>query len=447
MIIFYIICPLVLAMSYYLNLYPLVVIVLMFFFVDYYKSEKKYPSRQLLLSLFLFLLFHNYWIYSLYPWVGGKIAALFLTLGLTLYFFVFFFIFFKLIRIIKEQPFSFIILGIAWTIFERLLTLGPFGYPFYSLYLTQVYAPYLYIAYNPFGASLLTFGLVSITAFIAKLIVCKEKQEKYIPGLLFIILLLIVLTGIRSLLPEKAAHNQRQLQVALVQTDVKEELRHNADYYENLLNNYLQLLTFVVSKEKNLDVIILPESIIPALWENKIVRLLNENDVIGKKVLIFGLPARRDNKIYNSVMFYRDGNVEKNYYKNHLVPFGERVPWLFGFLRPMDLVDYDASRTIEPVTIQSVRYGTVICYESAFPALYKRIKDSDLFLVLTNDAWFHACFKELHLRSAICRAAEYRKYLLFVSNGGKSAVIDENGRIRRILPSNKEGYIIYKVPL
>jgi apolipoprotein N-acyltransferase len=145
----------------------------------------------------------------------------------------------------------------------------------------------------------------------------------------------------------------------------------------------------------------------------------------------------------------RDGLRPRFYRKQHLVPFGEYLPfrrWL-PFLKKIVPIGGDfepgtdpaplALRTGERVTL----VGTLICYEDVFPALARRAAaaGAEVLFVATNNGWFGETGAPYqHAAHSVLRAVETRRPVIRVGNGGWSGWIDEYGRIREVLRNERQ---------
>lgn len=70
----------------------------------------------------------------------------------------------------------------------------------------------------------------------------------------------------------------------------------------------------------------------------------------------------------------------------------------------------------------------------------------DVMLNLTNDGWFWgSSILDLHLRSNILRAVEFRRPNLVAANTGISGWIGPSGRLNGKVEKKEEGYLIAKV--
>ena len=125
-----------------------------------------------------------------------------------------------------------------------------------------------------------------------------------------------------------------------------------------------------------------------------------------------------------------------------MVPFGEYFPLTeyFGFLYEK-ILDIPFSNLTPPeiknnvININDVNVGLNICYEDIFKTSYDKFNEADLFINLTNDAWYdRSPAAHQHLQIAQARAMEYQKPIVRATNTGVTAYIDANGTIQNQLP-------------
>jgi apolipoprotein N-acyltransferase len=134
------------------------------------------------------------------------------------------------------------------------------------------------------------------------------------------------------------------------------------------------------------------------------------------------------------------GAYLSRYDKVHLVPFGEFVPWPFGFAQNIssEVGDFEAGRRVVVSPVGAHRIGAFICYESVFPNFVRQFAadGAELLVNISNDGWFGAtAARWQHLTIVRMRAAENRRWLLRSTNNGITATIDPAGRLRGVLPS------------
>jgi apolipoprotein N-acyltransferase len=122
------------------------------------------------------------------------------------------------------------------------------------------------------------------------------------------------------------------------------------------------------------------------------------------------------------------------YDKIKLVPFGEFVPDIFGWVNRItkEAGDFQAGNRVVVFPVGEHRIGAFICYESAFPDLVRQFAHGGAALLvnLSNDGYFgHTSAREQHLELVRMRAAENRRWILRATNDGISAQIDPAGRV------------------
>ncbi|MAT12401.1 MAG: apolipoprotein N-acyltransferase [Rhodopirellula sp.] len=184
--------------------------------------------------------------------------------------------------------------------------------------------------------------------------------------------------------------------------------------------------------------------------------------VLGKALLIGGTSAidltTEATPMYNTaVLVSPEGKVLDMYHKNHLVMFGEYIPLGETFPSLYNLLPISA---LAPGTgellfdIQGVKFCPNICFESTVPHRIRNMmlatdadgRRPDVMLNLTNDGWFWgSSILDLHLRSNILRAVEFRRPNLVAANTGISGWIGPSGRLKGKVEKKEEGYLIAKV--
>ena len=158
--------------------------------------------------------------------------------------------------------------------------------------------------------------------------------------------------------------------------------------------------------------------------------------------LLTGIPTRNTTtrQYHNSVMAL--GTASGIYHKQHLVPFGEYVPferWLGGTMAFLNLpmsVFSPGPALQQPIRANDVRIGTAICYEIVFPDLVATTANrSNLLLTVSNDSWFgRSIGPKQHFQMARMRAAENRKPLIRATNDGITALINHHGKVVATTP-------------
>ncbi|HLX43720.1 MAG TPA: apolipoprotein N-acyltransferase [Bryobacteraceae bacterium] len=137
----------------------------------------------------------------------------------------------------------------------------------------------------------------------------------------------------------------------------------------------------------------------------------------------------------NSAFLYDpSGALIERYDKIKLVPFGEFVPDVFGWVNRItkEAGDFASGTRIVEFPVNGHRLGAFICYESAFPDLVRQFTagGAEVLVNLSNDGYFgHSAAREQHLSLVRMRAAENRRWILRATNDGITTTVDPAGRV------------------
>jgi apolipoprotein N-acyltransferase len=157
--------------------------------------------------------------------------------------------------------------------------------------------------------------------------------------------------------------------------------------------------------------------------------------------ILLGATTRLDetHRATEALLFTPEGRLADRYQKRRLVPFGEFVPFgsVLGRLVPAtrEGVPYDKvpGRRLEPLVIDGVPVGPLICWESAYPGDARQLTrdGARLLLVMTNNASFGTgAGPRQHLAAGQLRAVESGRTIVQAAVTGISAVIEPNGATR-----------------
>ena len=170
----------------------------------------------------------------------------------------------------------------------------------------------------------------------------------------------------------------------------------------------------------------------------------------------------------------KDGLRAVAYNKIQLVPFGEMVPIIghFEWFQRLAIAGSFYPGADAPIfESHGVKFGSVICFESAFPSLSSALarKGAQMLVVLTNDAWYDpkylmekggfwgtlfktpflrglaAAGPDQHFAHSIFRAIETRLPVVRAANSGISAVILPTGEVQQRLDYSTAGQFVATV--
>ncbi|MEN0064099.1 MAG: apolipoprotein N-acyltransferase [Myxococcota bacterium] len=147
-----------------------------------------------------------------------------------------------------------------------------------------------------------------------------------------------------------------------------------------------------------------------------------------------GEDGGRETINFNSVYhFERDGSLGERYDKMVPLPFGEY--WPFGsFLKELSyqlgIGNFRPGDT--PVVFQGDRakMASPICYEAILPHVCRRFDEAEMFVTVTNDAWFlDTSAPHLHAMLAAVRSTELGIPMIRSAYTGVSFVVEPHGAI------------------
>ncbi len=251
------------------------------------------------------------------------------------------------------------------------------------------------------------------------------------------------------------------VRVALIQPNIS-----LSDYWDPLLKPYVvekNLSLSAAAMKKNPDLIIWPETAFPQfIWDHaelfeKVRSFALENNV----QILLGAVTRRGEAYFNSaILIDREGKMPRVYNKQHLVLFGEYIPFRKEFPFLEQVVPIDDFTAGEGNVLFPLRGGgsfsPLICFEDTIPDLARRATaDGAGFLVnMTNDAWFGPSRQPgMHLDNAAFRAIENHRTLVRATNTGMSCRVLPTGEVSGCVAAEDgrqimaEGFLVIDVPV
>lgn len=244
--------------------------------------------------------------------------------------------------------------------------------------------------------------------------------------------------------------------VRLIQPNAAQNLKWRPDMVPVFFERQLELMS---SKAGTVpDVMILPETAVAYSLNDKNGALRQISDAAGASEVIGGFYRRANGGTYNSLFLAtKNGGIKATYDKQHLVPFGEYIPFVdqlrkFGVRGLADIQGSGFLKGTTPAIIQTStagRFLPMICYEAIFPGMAKiRHERPDWILHITNDAWFGDFSGPYqHFSQVRVRAIEQGLPVVRSANTGISAVIDPYGRIISSIELGVAGYLDAHIPL
>lgn len=233
------------------------------------------------------------------------------------------------------------------------------------------------------------------------------------------------------------------VRVALLQGNIPQDLKFQAERYATTLSTYRRLI-----EASRAQLIVLPETAIPRFLDlvdpaylRDLVRIAREK----RADLLIGAPLRdAQGHYFNSVVSVGESPTQR-YDKSHLVPFGEFVPAGFGWIvktLTIPLADFSPGpEHPAPLALAGQLVAPDICYEDAFgEEIIRQLPQATLLVNVSNVAWFgDSLAPAQHLQMSRMRAMETGRYMLRATNTGVTAIIDPRGTVVARLPQFSEG--------
>lgn len=230
--------------------------------------------------------------------------------------------------------------------------------------------------------------------------------------------------------------------VVLIQGNIDQNIKWKPEFQDETLRIYKDL-TLTAAAGRFPTLIVWPETATPFYFQETDDRhreILNLAKTT-KSHLLLGSPSYKTDRgrlesLNSAFLVNPEGVVTGQYDKIHLVPFGEYVPLrrIFPFMGKLvaGIGDFRRGDGFNPLTVDDKRVGVLICYEAIFPEISRAyIKAGiDLFVNITNDAWFGKTSAPYqHLSMTAFRAVESRRYIVRAANTGITAIISPTGEI------------------
>jgi apolipoprotein N-acyltransferase len=314
--------------------------------------------------------------------------------------------------------------------------LGPLGVPFGSLAYSQVDSPLAPLAAfaGPYG---LTFVLCTLAAYAAYAIRLRGVRPAYRDAFIAFACAIGAVALAWSFWPARnaAAPTYR---VAAIQGNIQQKEKFTPDAFYEALQRYDDLTRQAAAERPKL--IVWPETVIPVAL-NRVPWLQARFASLAKTSgaeLVVGTLQQLDDGDYNVLYFFRsDGGLDAVYRKRQLVPFTEHLP----FARVLSWIPwtkyishYSSGETSGVVSVHGMRFGPVICWESAFSGLVvDDVRDgADALIVATDDAWFGTTAGPYqHAQISQMRAIETGSWVVRAAATGLSGIIAPTGRFVR----------------
>lgn len=274
----------------------------------------------------------------------------------------------------------------------------------------------------------ISFVFAMLAAGVAAVALQRPRRE-----LAWLVPLVLLPALPRLPLPREAHH-----QALVVQPNFDTEMEWTPAITE-LAEQKLALL----SKSEPASLLIWPEAPAPFYPDEPAFRNYIEHIAQDEQAYFLlgavGYNAQRE-PLNSAFMLGPNGTIQGRYDKMNLVPFGEFIPPLFGWVNRIthEVGDFVPGTRIVDFRVDGHTAGVFICYESVLPDFVRQFARSgaEVLINISNDGYFgRSAAHQQHLLIARMRAAENRRWLIRSTNDGITAVIDPRGRIVDRMPA------------
>jgi len=225
------------------------------------------------------------------------------------------------------------------------------------------------------------------------------------------------------------------IDVALLQGNIPQDLKWQESQILETLDTYWRL----IQASGDAQLVVLPETALPLFADrlpNEYLARLVDHARVRRADILLGMVERSpDGRAYYNSLFSVGTAPVQVYRKQHLVPFGEFVPPLFGWVihwLQIPMQDFSSgARDQRPMELSGQKVAVNICYEDAFGReVIRQLPEATILVNVSNTAWFgRSLAQPQHLQIARMRALETGRPMLRATNTGMTAVIDPRGRV------------------
>lgn len=317
------------------------------------------------------------------------------------------------------------------------------SFPWSAVWLSVTGSPLMIQPANLLGCRLVTVIVLCINGFLAFSAMRKKMRIVPIASLTALVLFCLGYGSISLRHLDDVARRSSSLSVLIAQ-DEAEGRKKTARTARDCAGSYKSII--MDSAIKQADLVIFPETAVPMKYDSSADEFAAVQSIARScnATVVSGCFYELDGDEYNALYAVDPhGSVSAPYFKQVLVPFGEKIPLAFLF-GASTLCECSDQHYTKPLETKLGSIGCVICIESIYPSTVKQqaCRGAQILCVCTNDSWFGSSYaRGMHFRHSIMRAAENGKYLLRSGNCGISAIIKPTGEVENIRSDTTRGVV------
>lgn len=397
-------------------------------------------------------------------WIGfnsgaGFVPVFFSLLSAVFYLSLFWGLFTKTLGILINIKPSFLWFSpLIWTSIEWIRSLGPLGFPWIDLALTQTHFLPLIQMMDVTGSSGVSFWIMILNVLLFLCFKSIDSRKKYSIYAIGLILLLWVF-GLMKINSIENVPVNNSIQVAITQPNVDPNEKWERGNREPTFILMHKLLDKAINMSP--DLILWPETALPSYLR------LSDSDrrPLQKKVDSFNIPllagtidkklSKQGSPLYfNGSIYLQPNKPSEFYHKVKLVPFAEYVPLSDNFPKLSELNfgqgNFTRGNEFTLFSIGDEYFSNLICYESSLPDVVRKfvMRGAKFLTIQANDGWLgNTSGPSQHFELAILRAIENRRSIVRSANTGISGVITPSGKVKVQKNIGERSVFMESVPL
>lgn len=338
---------------------------------------------------------------------------------------------------IKNYAFRLMIFPFAVVLMEWLRGLGPLGFPWSNLALTQInFLPLVQIMEitGSYGVSALILIFNTILYYF---MIRLNKSSSFLLFIFILNIYFIWVVGIKKI--DYYDKYSKTFEVAVIQPNIDPNSKWDSKNKEIIKSKLDSLYEIALNLKP--DLILFPETAYPTYlrfdhtirnYLQQKVNLTGVSTLVGTVDKVKSLEQKKD--YFNSSFFFTKNKDIQVYNKTHLVPFAEYVPFsdIIPIFKKFNFGqgNFNKGKEISIFDLKGLKYSNIICYESSIPRIINQIARSgvNFLTVQTNDGWLGNSIGPIqHYNIAKIRAIENRIPIIRSGNNGVSGLILPNG--------------------
>lgn len=343
-----------------------------------------------------------------------------------------------------------VLVSFGYVLGEFVQSLGTFAMPWVRLFVGQTEHTALLQSASLFGSYFITFIMVLVNALLAQALLDMNGERRRARNCFCVALAVFCLNLGFGLVRINTVNytDCKKLDAVVLQGNIPSSEKwtgkvSDGEVYRALADTAAEDTAYTQSP----DIAVMPETAFPTVLKHDDGRMTMAKvdsvyiaNRLDAEVMVGAFCKDGDNE-YNSLFVVdKEGNVSKPYNKQHLVPFGEFMPYrkvlsaIVPSLAEINMLSSDLSKGTDyrPLETKAGKAACLICFDSIFSdTARKQVKNgADYIVVSTNDSWYKtsdALYQ--HADHSIMRAIENNRPVIRSANTGVSKIIDSKGNV------------------